>query len=205
MTIYTVATDIAAQLRWDFVTNTQTFSSPLAASEQQAELPGARFVATLTYTNLKAATQRPLMSLLAKLRGAAGRCYLPIAPAFPRQGLGGGTPLVNGFGQTGRTLVIDGATPNVTGWLKDGDYFHVDAGGLRELHILTVDVDTNGSGQATLTFEPPLRNSPADNAAVEIDNPSALMRLVDDNQVGFTFKPGRHSDGAAKFIEAFPT
>lgn len=205
MTIHTIAPGLAADMQWEFITNSQTFGSPLAASEQQAELPGARFAATLNYRNLSPEKQRPLMSLLAKLRGTAGRVYMPVAPVYPRQGAGGGSPLVNGAGQTGRTLVIDGAPSSVTGWLKDGDYFHFDSGGLRELKLVTADVDTDGSGNATITFEPPTRTAPADNAAVEIDNPSALMRLVDDKQVSFMNKISRVSDASASFVESFPT
>lgn len=92
--------------------------------------------------------------------------------------MGTGSPQVNGGSQTGSSLTIDGATANVTGWLKAGDYFEVNG----ELKMLTADVNTNGSGQATLTFKPALRESPADNTAITVLNPACEMILADDQQ-----------------------
>ena len=205
MTIATLSPGIAAQLKWDFISNTQTFGTHLAAAESQAELPGARFAATLDYRNLSQDAHRDLMADLVDLMGPAGRVYVPIDAAFPRRGAGGGTPLVNGAAQTGRTLVIDGAPLSTTAWLKKGDYISVDSGTGRELKLVTANVDTDGSGNATISFRPPIRTSPANNAAVEIDSPSALMRLVDDGQVSLTLKPARFGDMSVRFIESFPT
>lgn len=89
----------------------------------------------------------------------------------------GPAPLVNGAAQLGLQLVCDGMTAGVT-VLRPGDYFHVVANGQKELKIVTETVTTNGSGQATIRFEPALRNAPADNATVEIFNPVTAFRLV---------------------------
>jgi hypothetical protein len=49
-----------------------------------------------------------------------------------------------------------------------------------QLLQLTENVTANGSGVATLTFEPSIRVSPSDNAAIEYKNPYALMYFVEE-------------------------
>ena len=84
-------------------------------------------------------------------------------------------PLVNGSGQQGRTL-------NTTGWpvsttvLQAGQFVTIN----NQLLQLTEDVISNSSGVATLTFEPPIRTSPSDNAPIEYVNPYCLMYLMEE-------------------------
>jgi hypothetical protein len=70
-----------------------------------------------------------------------------------------GTVLVNGAGQTGSSLVVDGLTdvPQV------GDTFTL--AGVEKVYTVTATV-TVTSGGATLSINPALASSPADNAAV---------------------------------------
>jgi len=70
-----------------------------------------------------------------------------------------GTVLVNGAGQTGGTLAVDGLTdtPQV------GDTFTVT--GIEKVYTITAAV-TVTSGAATLTISPNLASSPADNATI---------------------------------------
>lgn len=81
----------------------------------------------------------------------------------------GGTPLVKGASQTGSSLAIDGGTNSTTGFLKKGDRFTI--AGVYEVHpqtkvstaelqkfVVTADVDTNGSGQATIPISPAIND-----------------------------------------------
>ncbi len=70
-----------------------------------------------------------------------------------------GTVLVNGAGQTGSSLVVDG----LTGKPKTGDTFSI--AGVELVYTVTADA-TVTSGGATLTISPALASSPADNAAI---------------------------------------
>lgn len=87
-----------------------------------------------------------------------------------------GTPLVNGAGQlVGSTsLITDGWTINITNILRRGDYYALD----NNLYQITEDVNSNGSGQATLTSWPPLRKTPADNAALDVTEPQGIFRVM---------------------------
>ncbi|MBF0095479.1 MAG: hypothetical protein HQL34_13170 [Alphaproteobacteria bacterium] len=205
MTILTLPPILASLAVWKLQTNTQTFESPLSKATQTAELAGSRWAATLTWNNLPPAEHRAWLVIQARLRGAAGRCYLGPSFAYPRVGAGGGSPLVDGAGQTGTTLVVKGAAADVSGWLRAGDFFSFDAGTGRELKLCTADANSNGSGAVTIAFEPPIRVSPAANAPLEIANPTAIMRLIDDAQAAWTIKPPNLGDGSSQFVEAFPS
>lgn len=100
----------------------------------------------------------------------------------------GGTPLTNGAGQTGESLVTDGWTAGKTGLLKRGDVFTI-AGvysvnpqsreSTTELQtfVVTSNVDSDGAGNATIPISPAIITSgafqtvdaaPADGAAITV-------------------------------------
>ncbi|NTW34552.1 MAG: hypothetical protein HGB17_00155 [Syntrophobacteraceae bacterium] len=116
----------------------------------------------------------------------------------------GGTPLIKGANQTGSSLVIDGGTNSTTKFLVEGDTFTI--AGVYEVHpqtkqstgelqrfVVKGDVDTSGTGTATLSISPAINdgssamvttngagesvslaayqnvsNAPADNAAITV-------------------------------------
>jgi hypothetical protein len=88
-------------------------------------------------------------------------------------GYGGSNPLVQGGSQLGTSLIVDGASNNTTIGLA-GDGFDVNG----EFKVLTSNATTNGTGVVTLQFEPALRQSPANNAPVNIKTPTCIMRLA---------------------------
>lgn len=206
MTVLTLPSlDQTSQIDWSLQSNTQTFTSPISKTTQRRELTGARWQCVVTLKNQSDDNQREWMVALAKLRGASGSCYLSPSVFYPFKGTGGGTPLVKGASQTGTSLLIDGCTTGVTNWIKAGDYFSFDSGTGRELKICTANANSSGAGEVTISFEPPIHTSPADNAAVEISAPSAIMRLVDDNQFKMTVTPPYRGAATIQFIETFPS
>jgi hypothetical protein len=124
-----------------------------------------------------------LRALLLQLRGGANRLliYDLAQPTF--RGTGGGSPVVNGAGQSGGSLAISGCTPNVTNWALPGDKFSVNG----ELKMVVAPANTNASGQTTLTFEPVLRASPANGAPLTVTNPTAKFMLRQPT-VGWTYE-----------------
>lgn len=100
----------------------------------------------------------------------------------------GGTPLVKGANQTGSSLLTDGWSASVTGVLKKGDVITLasvngvnpqsreSTGQLRNF-VVTQDVDSNASGNATVPIYPAITTSgaeqtvtaaPADNAVIKV-------------------------------------
>ena len=88
-----------------------------------------------------------------------------------------GTPVVNGASQTGNNLNIDGLPASATGYLKAGDYIQLGSGAAARLYKVLDDVNSNASGQATLTIWPDLRSSPADGASVAVSSAKGLFHL----------------------------
>ena len=100
--------------------------------------------------------------------------YTPPEYAGNTPGYAGAGPLVAGGSQLGRSIDCDGVS-NSTSIASAGDYIGVNG----ELKMLTADATSDGSGDVTFNFEPALRASPSDNAAVEIDTPTATFRLLE--------------------------
>jgi len=186
-------------LEWQLVSNTQNFESPLNRTVQTLELAGARWAAALMFNNLTESQARVMIAFLARLRGASGRFYLHDHSLVDPRGIGTGTPLVKGVSQTGYTLNTDGWTVSQTGILLAGDMFSVND----EMKMVTVDADSDGAGDSTLTFEPPLRSSPDDNAVITVSNPTAIMRLIDDSQMSYKVGPAKFYNISINCIESF--
>ena len=159
--------------------------NPLTGSMRTVGMPGARWVATLSWDLLNRDKADPIRALLLKLRGQANRLVIwdLVQPLF--RGVGGGSPTVNGGSQVGVSLNITGATPNITNWALPGDKFAVNG----ELKICVASANTNGSGQTTLTFEPALRASPSNGAAITIIQPTAKF-VLESNSVLWEYLTG---------------
>lgn len=95
------------------------------------------------------------------------------------QGTWPGTPLVNGASQTGRSIIMDGFTASQTGVAKCGDLLKF--AGHTKVYMITADANSNGSGQATLSIEPALVASPADNEAIVTSNVPFTVALASDS------------------------
>ncbi len=175
--------------------NTKTFTSSFNNSRLTAKFPGKHWVASLSFSNLYPREVAELKSFLWSLDGADGRFYMPLfdntgAPAR-------GTPVALGPDQTGGLLSTNGWTPN-TVVLKRGDYFEIN----NELKMVTSDVVSSSTGQATFEFTPWLRTAAQTGDAITTLNPKGMFMLTDDSQGEIDFDPGF---GSVSFevVEAF--
>lgn len=114
------------------------------------------------------------------------------------QGVATGTSLVNGGSQTGRSVITDGWSANITGILKAGDFIKFT--GHNKVYVLTADVNSNGSGQATLAIEPALFVSPSDNELIIVSNVPFTVAFASDGRSS-NVAPGGLYDFAADMIE----
>ena len=110
----------------------------------------------------------------------------------------GPKPLVAAGATDGYTLPLDGMEPNAR-ILRAGQFITVPlpSGHYRAV-CLTVDLVTNGSGQATAQFRPALNEVPAENAEVETTDPFIPMSPV-EGLVGLSTSDG--ISGAAFDVE----
>lgn len=120
-------------------------------------------------------------SFFGAAQGATNDFQVPVSPIA--QSTATATPQVNGAGQTGRSLSTKG-WPASTTVLSGGQYVTIN----NQLLQLTANVVSDGSGNATISFAPSIRVSPADNAAIEFKNPYALMFFAEDP--GYSVEPG---------------
>jgi hypothetical protein len=185
---------------FQLISNTSVFVSPLTGSTQTSERPGSRWSAEIEYFALSESDARTLIAFLTQLRGMSGRFYYGDPFNRTPRGLATGTPLINGASQTGTSLITDGWTPNITNILRAGDYIQL---ANDELKMVVADVNSDGSGNATLTIEPPLRSSPANNSAIIVQDPKCVMRLIDDEQTQWAYNKLSSASIKLKMIESF--
>ncbi len=81
-------------------------------------------------------------------------------------GAGGGTPVISGASQTGEDIDTSGWSTGVTGVVKAGDVLRIV--GLNQLFQVIADADSDGSGLATISLNPPIvsGSSPANGAGI---------------------------------------
>jgi hypothetical protein len=165
--------------------NVAVSMSPFTGQQQVYRHQGMAWRAEITLPIMDRATADPWRAFLLALGGRFGTFTMgdPSAPA-PR-GVGTGAPLVNGAAQTGQSLITDGWTISTANILRAGDYVQLGS----YLYLNINDVSSNASGQATLDIWPRLRASPADNAAIVVNNTVGLWRLA-TNERGWTVSPG---------------
>lgn len=119
--------------------------------------------------------ERPWRAFLLSLRGPVNwfRWVLPCNSHV------GGKPTVRSGAGNGYTLPLAGLAPSTT-ILKAGQFMTVPLpSGYDRTVCLTADLVSNGSGQATATFEPALGEIPATGVTVETIDPFIRMALVD--------------------------
>lgn len=187
------------QFDFSLISNTQIFQSPLSGSLQTLELPGARWGATLTFNNVKDDDAATLQAFLTQLRGQANRFSLwNMARPNPRGNIKAGTAAtVNGANQTGNQLHTHNWNPGDT-ILLPGDLFSVNG----ELKMITAAATADGTGAATLQFEPPLRSSPSDAAPITTSQPTATF-ILSDPKPKWSTKTGLLTNFVIDAVEAW--
>jgi hypothetical protein len=155
-------------------------ASPFTLQPQSYAWRGQTLSTTVRLPRMKRAEAEAWVAALLSLNGREGSFLLgDSANTLPR-GIGTGTPLVKGASQTGTDLVTDGWTTTQTGILKAGDWIQLGSGSTARLHKNLTDVNSNGSGEATLILWPALRSSPADNATITVSSPKGRFMLAQD-------------------------
>jgi hypothetical protein len=151
--------------------------SPFSARQQVYKYNSQFWEADITLPRMKREDAEYWITFLMKLNGAYGTFLLGDPAASTARGVATGSPVVNGASQTGYELITDGWTADTTGIMKAGDYIQLGSGETARLYKVLDDVDSDGSGNATLTIWPNLRSSPDDDATITVSNPKGVFRL----------------------------
>ena len=156
-------------------------TSPFNFTQQVYRHQGQRWEADISLPPMQRADAEQWAAFLLRLRGAYGTFLLGDPNGSTPRGSASatpGTPLVNGASQTGDELDIDGLPVSATGYLKAGDYIQLGSGSTATLHKVLEDVNSDGSGEATLNLWPKVRTAPSDDAAVTVSNAKGNFRLA---------------------------
>lgn len=183
----------ASEYNIDLVRAVAVSESPFSFAQQVQEHPGEAWEIGFTLTLLNRAQAEEYNAFLLSLAGRVGTFTMAVPGSETPRGVATGTPLVNGAGQTGRTLNVDGFTPGVTGILKAGDWVQLGSGATTRLYKVLADANSNGSGQVSLDLAPKIITAPNDNDPLIVTNAKGLFRLKSNSNPVNIKPPNQHS------------
>jgi hypothetical protein len=160
---------------------------------------GHRWAISAGWPPMKRADWAILFGFAQAQRGQYGTfTYVLPGNLSTANGVATGTPLVMGASQTGRSIVTDGWTINITGILKAGDFIKFN--GHAKVYMVTADANSNGSGQATISIEPALFSSVADNEPIITGDIPFTVAFAGDTRES-NVSPGMVFDFSADMVE----
>jgi len=148
--------------------------NPFTGAQQFQDWQTSFIEASVSMPPLTAKQAPAWIAFLMSLRGSLNVFQLGDPLRTAPQGSGAGSPAVNGANQTGYSLLTKGWTASAAGVLLPGDWLQI---GYRLYSNLAI-VNADGSGGATLSIWPQLRESPADSDAIILNNTKGLFRLA---------------------------
>lgn len=179
MAIITLPTVAGRMASWKLQTGDAELTN-LSGVSQVTSYPDRRWVCSIEIAPRSGQAIREWTVALAQL--ALKQNVAAITPPFydgPGTGYSGNAT-VSGASQLGSTLNVGGLSGSQP-ILKKGDFVSFDvtsAGGMTNRQLVQVTADVNSSGgTASLPLSYPIRNSPANGAAVNLQTPSAFFTL----------------------------
>ena len=163
-------------------TNQNTIVTTTASGRRQArQIDGQRFRLRLSFPIMTRTEFAPILAFIKKQRSQIESFSYTPPTVDDALGVASGVISVNGAISAGVTSVaIDGMANSTSGVFKAGDLFRFT--GQNKVYMCVADVSSNGSGQGTLTFEPPLRANVSDNAIIIYSNVDFTVGLTGDIQ-----------------------
>jgi hypothetical protein len=149
--------------------------------KQARQIDGQRFAITLQFPPMSRSEFAPIKAFIMKQRSQLENFTLIPPTESNAQGVASTILNVDGALTAGTTTAnIDNMTVSTNGILKAGDYFRFT--GQQKVYMAVEDLNSDGYGEGTLTFEPPLRANVADNVILIYDNVDFTVSLTNDIQ-----------------------
>jgi len=140
------------------------------------QVDGQRFKFSASYPPMSRTDFAPVLAFIMKQRSQKETFQIALPDLKNAKGTVSGTVLVNGSHTAGNTTItVDGMTGN----LLAGDLIKFSHG---KVYMVVADVTADGSNEATLTIEPPLREALVNDSSVTYDNVQFTVRLINDIQ-----------------------
>jgi hypothetical protein len=140
------------------------------------QIDGQRFKFSASYPPMSRTDFAPVLAFIMKQRSQKETFQIALPDLKNAKGDVSGTVLVNGSHSAGDTTITVDA---MTGTLKAGDLIKF---AHSKVYMIVADVTADGSNEATLTIEPPLREALADDSSVTYDGVEFTVRLTNDIQ-----------------------
>ena len=159
-----------------------TIVSVTASGRKQArQIDGQKFAITLQFPTMTRAEFAPIQAFVMKQRSRLEN--FTVVPPTVKNALGVANTVIStnaSVSAGATTCTVDNMTVSTNGILKAGDYFRFT--GQQKVYMAVEDLNSDVSGEGTLTFEPPLRSAVADNTVLIYDNVDFTVSLTNDIQ-----------------------
>jgi hypothetical protein len=149
-----------------------SLESPWNFSRYHQDWAGERWEIAIDFLSVRHAQSGILDSFLLKIRQGSQSFRLGDPSRSLPIGSASGTPVVSGVATVGATtLATSGWTASTDGQLKAGDYLQIGD----NYHMALADVDSDGSGNATIELCPRLRRAHANATPIIVNNARGLF------------------------------
>jgi hypothetical protein len=172
--------------------------SPFTGQQQIYNWQSSWLEASLSYQPMTNVQFQPWGGFLMGMQGIANIFQFGDPNMLKPMGSGSGSPLVDGANQTGYSLATRGWTAFAAGVLLPGDWLQIGYRLYRNVGVVNAD----GSGHATLTIWPNIRESPLDGTVITLNNTQGVFRLK-KNTPGWSVKPGPIYSVTFEITDAF--
>jgi hypothetical protein len=175
----------------------------IAGNRQVRQIGGQYFKLYASYPPMTRSQFAPIYGFIMKQRGSF-ETFTVIPPIVgSTTGTSLGTPLVKGASQTGRSIATDGWTADQSAGslLKAGDY--IKFANHTKIYNIVTDNSSDSGGNSTLTIEPALITSPADNGAITTGSVPFTVYLMSGGVVEYSVGLDNTFSFALDLCEAF--
>ena len=162
--------------------NQNTIVTTTASGRRQArQIDGQKFKLTARFPVMTRAEFAPIKAFIMKQRSQLNSFTFIPPTVSDSQGVASTIISTNASVSAGAiTCTVDNMTISTNGIFKAGDYFRFT--GQEKVYMAVADLNADGSGVGTLTFEPPLRIAVTDDTIIIYDDVDFTVGLTSDIQ-----------------------
>jgi hypothetical protein len=158
----------------------------LGGPVQRVNRMGSRFKISVSFPPLPSAKEgRIFVRRLVQGKSEGVRMRFPLLDFDPGAP---GTIRINGAGQAGSTLVVDGATPNYVA--REGQFFSIETSGKHHLYMVAAETIFSNTGTASVPITPMLRRPHLDNDLCHFGKPM-IEGFIQGDEIGWNLSVER--------------
>lgn len=167
---------------WRLERRTALSQSPFTGNQQVAEFDYALWTAELNLPPMKRATAAAWQAFILQLHGRRGTFLLGDPDAKTPRGVASGTITLSSAAQIDDyTLELNSATQaSTSNMFRAGDYIQLGGGSAAKLYLVCADVNSDASGDMTVTIEPAVKATVTSGSSIVFTNTAGVFRLTAD-------------------------